>query len=184
MNLVKILVLPNQYFAPDFSAVFIHSAIFNIFFLCQCWPSPHGWEDRGIFWDSSWRLLPPVLESPASPKHSDCITFIPGNNCLNSVMITSAVCSVNHLLGEITSLSIFILFLPYCWDFKHLMEGLCAGMWSEMPELWFWLSPDFIEHVLVNPHWRCVVMSSGSTLVELYLLLAWANGVTLASIFH
>lgn len=33
MNLVKILVLLNQYFAADFSAVFIHSAIFKNFFL-------------------------------------------------------------------------------------------------------------------------------------------------------
>lgn len=50
------------------------------------------------------------LERQTSPKPSDCITFIPGIDCLNSVTITSGVCSVNHPLGEITSLCIFILF--------------------------------------------------------------------------
>ena len=83
---------------------------------CPCQSSPCSQEDRCVFWGSSGRLLPPDLERQTSPKLSNCIAFVPGVNCLNSVTITSGVCSVNHPLGEITSL--------YLHPFQHSVEIL------------------------------------------------------------
>lgn len=94
---------------------------------CPCQSSPCGQEDRFVFWGSSGRLLPPHLERQTSPKPSDCIAFIPGINCLNSVTITSGVYSVNHPLGEITS-----LYLP---PLHHTVEILNVS-WRDCVFVW------------------------------------------------
>lgn len=107
---------------------------------CPCQSSLCGWADRCVFWGSSGRLLPPDLERQTSAKPSYCIAFIPGINCLNSVTITSGVFSVNHPVGEITSL--------YLHPFHHTVETLNV-LWRDCVFVWGLSSPSMIIRWLI-----------------------------------
>lgn len=97
------------------------------------------------------------LERQASPKPSGRFTLILGINCLN--WVKSAVCSMNHLLEEITSLCIFSLFaICWYWNISWRDSALFWGL--KCLSSGFVRALILVEHHLISPHRRYVVTLS------------------------